>query len=146
MEMTAFLHDDARQQFRELLETHRGIVQKVAYSSCAHPDDRADLALEIATQLWRAFPRYDAERSFPTWMYRIALNVAISHLRSRAIGQFGELARFERDDRQKKSGHYARFSVPAATIRPPCAWETPPCAASPRTTASGARSSGWSTA
>lgn len=82
MEMTATMHDDARQQFSELLERHRGIVLKVAYSYCAHPEDRADLAQEIATQLWRAFPGYDAERSFSTWMYRIALNVAISHLRS----------------------------------------------------------------
>ena len=56
---------------------------KVAYSYCHHPDDRADLAQEIATQLWRAFPGYDASRaSFSTWMYRIALNVAISQLRS----------------------------------------------------------------
>ena len=50
----------------------------------AHPDDRADLAQEIAAQLWRAFPGYDPQRPFPTWMYRIALNVAISFLRGDA--------------------------------------------------------------
>lgn len=36
---------------------------------------------EIAVQLWRAFPAYDAARPFSTWMYRIALNVAISFVR-----------------------------------------------------------------
>lgn len=81
MEIAAAMQDSARQRFAELLERHRGIVLKVAYSYCPHPDERADLAQEIAAQLWRAFPRYDAERSFSTWMYRIALNVAISHLR-----------------------------------------------------------------
>ncbi|MGH9558300.1 MAG: RNA polymerase sigma factor, partial [Bryobacteraceae bacterium] len=45
------------------------------------PESRADLAQEIASQLWRAFPSYDADRLFSTWMYRIALNVAISFYR-----------------------------------------------------------------
>jgi RNA polymerase sigma-70 factor (ECF subfamily) len=83
MELAAPMPDSARHRFGELLDRHRGIVLKIAYSYCPHPDDRADLAQEIATQLWRAFPGYDAQRSFSTWMYRIALNVAISSQRSR---------------------------------------------------------------
>jgi RNA polymerase sigma-70 factor (ECF subfamily) len=71
-----------RQAFGELFEQHRKIVFKVANTYSRHPDDRADLAQEIATQLWRAFPGYDPARSFSTWMYRIALNVAISFLRN----------------------------------------------------------------
>lgn len=81
MEIAAATQGTARERFGDLLEQHRGIVLKVAYSYCAHPDDRADLVQEIAAQLWRAFPHYDAGRSFSTWMYRIALNVAISHRR-----------------------------------------------------------------
>lgn len=64
--------------FAQLLQTHRGILLKVAASYARSPEDRADLAQEIALQLWRAFPSYDAERPFATWMYRVALNVAIS--------------------------------------------------------------------
>lgn len=70
-----------RAGFVALLERHRGIVFKVANSYGRVPDDRADLAQEITTQLWRAWPGYDARRAFSTWMYRIALNVAISHAR-----------------------------------------------------------------
>ncbi len=40
-----------RQPFTELLERHRGVVFKVANSYAWHPDDRAELAQEIATQL-----------------------------------------------------------------------------------------------
>jgi len=72
---------DRRAQFHELLERHRGIVLKVANTYSRDPHDRADLAQEIATQLWRAFPTYDGQRLFSTWMYRIALNVAISFVR-----------------------------------------------------------------
>lgn len=75
--------DAARARFAALLERHRGILYKVAGSYAFGAEDRADLRQEIAAQLWRAFPRYDPARSFCTWMYRIALNVAISQLRLR---------------------------------------------------------------
>lgn len=74
---------DARQHFADLLERHRGIVFKVAGTYAWQADDRDDLVQEIAAQLWRAYPGFDGERPFSTWMYRIALNVAISHTRSR---------------------------------------------------------------
>lgn len=72
-------------EFASLLERHRGIVLKVAGSYAADPEDRADLAQDIAAQLWRAWPSYAPERPVTTWMYRIALNVAISHLRGRTL-------------------------------------------------------------
>ena len=83
MGQTAIMARDTQPQerFGELLERHRGIVFKVANTYGFHAEDRADLVQEIAAQLWRAFPGYDAERPFSTWMYRIALNVAISFVR-----------------------------------------------------------------
>ncbi len=73
---------DLQERFGELLEQHRRIVFKVANTYGWRPEDRADLAQEIRAQLWRAFPAYDPARSFSTWMYRVALNVAISFVRS----------------------------------------------------------------
>lgn len=81
MERVADMAEHARQGFAEQLERHRGIVFKVAGTYCRDPDDRAELAQEIASQLWQAYPRFDPARAFSTWMYRIALNVAISFVR-----------------------------------------------------------------
>jgi RNA polymerase sigma-70 factor (ECF subfamily) len=81
MDATATMTADTRQAFGALLEQHRGIVFKVANTYARDAEDRADLAQEIAAQLWRAWPGYDPARTFSTWMYRIALNVAISFLR-----------------------------------------------------------------
>lgn len=67
--------------FQSLIAAHRGIILKVAATYCSHAEDRADLAQEIALQLWRAWPGYESGRPFSTWMYRVALNVAISQLR-----------------------------------------------------------------
>src|SRR5262245_1023057 len=72
----------AQQRFEALLHTHRGIVFKVASIYCRDSEEQRDLAQEIRAQAWRAFPRYDESRSFSTWTYRIALNVAISYRRS----------------------------------------------------------------
>lgn len=77
--------DHARDAFGELLQRHSGIVFKVANGYARGAEDRADLAQEIAAQLWRAYPKYDPARSFSTWMYRVALNVAIGHLRHQSL-------------------------------------------------------------
>ena len=84
--------EDARTAFAELLERHRGIVLKVAHAYARDPADREDLVQEIASQLWHAYSAYDPARRFTTWMYRIALNVAISHLRERQRRQERSLA------------------------------------------------------
>ena len=78
-------HTAAQERFLALLDQHRKIVHKVASSYGRTAADRDDLAQEIITQLWRAFPRYDERFRFSTWMYRIALNVAISAYRSDAV-------------------------------------------------------------
>jgi RNA polymerase sigma-70 factor (ECF subfamily) len=85
MDLAATMSDDARDDFGDLLQQHHGIVFKVANSYASHPEDRADLAQEIAAQLWRAWRSYEPDRPVTTWMYRIALNVAISHLRGRSL-------------------------------------------------------------
>ncbi len=87
MNAAAAITDALRQQFSELLQRHERLVFKVANSYAISAADREDLAQEIAAQSWRAFRSYDPARSFPTWLYRIALNVAISHLRREAPRQ-----------------------------------------------------------
>ena len=74
-----------QRQFEALLQEHRGIVFKVASVYARNGEDRRDLAQEITAQLWRSFGSYDAARAkFSTWMYRVALNVAISYVRQMA--------------------------------------------------------------
>jgi RNA polymerase sigma factor (sigma-70 family) len=72
----------AQDRFVTLLEEHKRILYKVASSYCRNPADRPDLLQEMAVALWRSFDRYDERYRFSTWMYRIALNVAISFYRS----------------------------------------------------------------
>ena len=48
---------------------------------CDDPEHRKDLFQEILIQLWKSFPSFRNESKFSTWMYRVALNVAIQDLR-----------------------------------------------------------------
>ncbi|MCR6702009.1 MAG: sigma-70 family RNA polymerase sigma factor [Dokdonella sp.] len=71
----------ASSEFTDRVDAHRGILFKVAASYGRNAEDRADLIQDISLQLWRAWPGYDRSRPFATWMYRIALNVAITQQR-----------------------------------------------------------------
>jgi RNA polymerase sigma factor (sigma-70 family) len=82
-----------QQRFETLLHEHRRIVFKVAALYSRNSADRDDLMQEISAQLWRSFAGYDEARAkFSTWMYRIALNVAISQARRE---RWSEADRFE---------------------------------------------------
>ena len=63
------------------LQQYAGLIHKVAsgYGRDAH--DRDELVQEIALQVWLARERYDPRFAATTWIYRIALNVAISWFR-----------------------------------------------------------------
>lgn len=68
-------------EFQEQIEKHKKILYKICSLYCRDADDRQDLAQEILVELWRAFPRFDRQRVFSTWMYRVGINAAISFSR-----------------------------------------------------------------
>ncbi len=72
----------AHERFLSLIEKNKGIIYKISNSYCQKIDDREDLVQEIILQLWKSFDRYDDRYKISTWMYRIALNVAISFYRT----------------------------------------------------------------
>jgi RNA polymerase sigma-70 factor (ECF subfamily) len=104
-----------QEAFSTMIERHAGIVRKVATTYCRDADDRADLAQEIVAQLWAAWPRYDRARAFTTWMYRVALNVAISHVRGvyRSARYFVPLAEEHHSLADEMVDHEARQQLAA---------------------------------
>ena len=71
-------------RFVALLDEHRKIVFKVANLYCRNEADFGDIVQEVVLQAWRSFDRYDESRRFSTWLYAVALNVAISFCRGEA--------------------------------------------------------------
>lgn len=70
-------------QFLQLLSQNQGIIGKVCSIYCNHREDYEDLFQEITYQAWKGFASFRGDAKFSTWLYRIALNTAISSLRKR---------------------------------------------------------------
>ena len=71
-----------------MINQHAGILYKVCNLYLQEAEDRQDLFQEIVLQLWKAFPNFRQEAKPSTWMYRIALNTAISNFRKESRGFF----------------------------------------------------------
>lgn len=72
---------DKSDLFLSVIETYKGIIYKIANAYCKDTEDRKDLVQEIILQLWKSFDNYNEQYKHTTWIYRIALNVAISFYR-----------------------------------------------------------------
>lgn len=72
---------DEEKKFVNLINEHQGLIHKVCIMYENDPEVRNDLFQEIVLQLWRSFPSFRGEAKITTWMYRIALNTAISGFR-----------------------------------------------------------------
>lgn len=90
--------------FVEMINTHRGIIFKVCNLYGLNQEDKNDLFQEIVLQLWRAFPSFRSESKQSTWMYRVALNTAITIFRKES----------KRPGRMSLSGE--EFQIPDMSI------------------------------
>jgi RNA polymerase sigma-70 factor (ECF subfamily) len=69
--------------FLSVLDSHQRLIHKVCWAYAKSPDEREDLFQEIAVRLLSAARHYDPTRKLSTWIYRVALNVAIDSYRKR---------------------------------------------------------------
>ncbi|QFZ55203.1 RNA polymerase sigma factor [Oceanihabitans sp. IOP_32] len=72
------MNNALKHSFVELLEKHQNIVHKVCRLYTNNYDAHNDLFQEITIQLWKAYPKFRGDAKFSTWMYRVALNTAIT--------------------------------------------------------------------
>ena len=69
-------------EFIQLVNDHRALIFKVCNLYCRDPESRGDLFQEVVLQLWKSFPGFRRESASSTWIYRVALNTAISNFRN----------------------------------------------------------------
>ena len=74
-----------QEEFLDKVNQHKGIIYKVVHAYTNNDADREDLIQEITLQLWSSYNHFDNNYKFSTWMYRIALNVAISSYRKQKV-------------------------------------------------------------
>jgi RNA polymerase sigma-70 factor, ECF subfamily len=72
---------EVEKEFEKLVRENELLIHKVCRIYVPVEAERQDLFQEIVIQLWNAFPRFKGESKFSTWLYRVAINTAISGIR-----------------------------------------------------------------
>lgn len=72
-----------RRAFERLVLLKREQVVRTAYQIVGDVEDARDVAQGVFLRLWRVLQRFDLDRRFDTWLYRITVNAAIDQLRER---------------------------------------------------------------
>lgn len=70
--------------FDKVLENHRGIIRKISMLYTNNREDQEDLFQDICFQICKSYRTFRDESQFSTWLYRVALNTAISQVRKKA--------------------------------------------------------------
>ena len=68
--------------FRRLVEQHQHFVFAVSFRLLGNRADAEDVVQETFVRLWKHLSRYRPEVKLSTWLYKIATNLCLDHLRS----------------------------------------------------------------
>ncbi len=71
-------------KFLELVNENHNRILRVCRVYAWNPTDQDDLYQEILFQIWRGLPALKEKSYANTWLYRVAINTAISFVRKRA--------------------------------------------------------------
>lgn len=72
------MEKEIENKFLSDFEANQNIVHKVCRIYTTNQDAHNDLFQEITIQLWKNYSKFRGDAKFSTWMYRVALNTAIS--------------------------------------------------------------------
>ena len=72
---------DKKESFIRTIKENEGFIFKIASVYTNSSDDKNDLIQEILFQLWKSFDSFNQKSNISTWVYRVALNVALYQLK-----------------------------------------------------------------
>lgn len=70
-------------KFKELIHQYRPSIFKICLGFATQALEAEDLFQEVCLQIWKGLPRFEGRSSYKTWMYRVSLNVCLSHKRKK---------------------------------------------------------------
>ena len=74
---------EAEKEFERQIQEHELLLHKICRIYAYTDADRQDLFQEIVIRLWKAWPNFKGNSKLSTWLYRVAINTAISGLRKK---------------------------------------------------------------
>jgi RNA polymerase sigma-70 factor (ECF subfamily) len=83
--------------FDRLITKYRERVYGIIYNMTSNREDAADLTQDAFIKAFQSIHRFGGQSSFFTWLYRIAVNSTLSHLRRMRLRSFFSLERIDSD-------------------------------------------------
>ena len=72
---------DKKDAFITAFKENQSLIYKISSVYTNSIEDRNDLAQEIIYQIWKSFDSFNQKSTIGTWIYRVAMNVAIRHIK-----------------------------------------------------------------
>jgi RNA polymerase sigma-70 factor (ECF subfamily) len=86
--------------FEQLITKYRERVFGMVYNMTSNREDAADLTQDAFIKAFQSINRFQGQSSFFTWLYRIAINSTLTHLRKNRLRKFFSLEKVDEEDRQ----------------------------------------------
>jgi RNA polymerase sigma-70 factor (ECF subfamily) len=67
--------------FKELVETYQKLVVNTCFGLVQNTEDAEDIAQEVFIEVFRSIQNFRADAKLSTWLYRIAVNRSLNHIR-----------------------------------------------------------------
>ena len=78
--------DHSEQRFVETISEYESVILRVCLAfTDRRPENVRDMYQEIVYNLWKGFPAFRGDSKVSTWVYKVALNTAVSQLRRAAL-------------------------------------------------------------
>lgn len=68
--------------FRPIVEEFQGFVYAVSFKMMGNPHEAEEAVQETFIKVWRNLARFDADKNFKTWLYKIVVNLCYDKLKA----------------------------------------------------------------
>lgn len=81
---------DKASRYKQIIESHKDRIFRICCGYVHDRDERNDVYQEILLNIWKSLEGFRGQSQMSTWIYRIAFNTCLSHLRveKRRLEQF----------------------------------------------------------
>jgi RNA polymerase sigma factor (sigma-70 family) len=108
------LHGNDQLAYATLLNKYRKAVYFTILKMVSNQDDAEDLTMQAFTKAFKSLDKYDNSFAFTTWLFRIASNSAIDHLRKRRLKTTSLDASLYDDDEESNNANLGSTLVDSA--------------------------------
>jgi RNA polymerase sigma-70 factor (family 1) len=84
-----------REAFNELVRRYQDRLYWMIRRMTGDPDEAYDIAQDVFVRAWQGIDSYRGDAKFYTWLYRIATNLSLNHLRARKVREWFNLDELE---------------------------------------------------